>query len=222
MLTPEEGAELKYSWPFCPCTWQARQCWQEQVPAQGSCCTCLVEHPATLHHFSSSFWIRAVAQDTKRHRFRSLLSEHSSILPMQIPRQSINHQTLDSAHVTGDEGQAEVRVLLSHVAEVLLNTIKDSLYETQKLHMQEEEDKFPSDLMKSLTIWLQNRAFHNPFLSFDLSWFLGYTSQQEERLVSHVRTALAMWHVTPLTWRFYINSERRILESGLLLPVWEL
>lgn len=100
--------------------------------------------------------------------------------------------------MTGDEGQAEVRVLFSHVAEVLLNTIKNSLYKTQKLHMQEEEDNVPPDLMRSLTIWLQNRAFHNPFLSFDLSWFLGYTSQQEERLLSHLRKALAMWHVTPL------------------------
>lgn len=49
-------------------------------------------------------------------------------------------------------------MLLSHVAGVLLNTIKDSLYETQKLHLQEEEDKFPPDLVRSLTIWLQNRA----------------------------------------------------------------
>lgn len=79
--------------------------------------------------------------------------------------------------MTGDEGQEEVRVLLSHVAEVLLNTTKESLYKTQKLHMQEEEDKFLPDLVR--TIWLQKRAFHNPFLPSDSSWFLGYTSPQE-------------------------------------------
>lgn len=72
MLTPEEGAELKYSWPCCSCTWQARWCWQ--VPAQGSCCPCPAEHAATLHHSSSWFWSRAVAQDTERHRFGSLWS----------------------------------------------------------------------------------------------------------------------------------------------------
>lgn len=79
--------------------------------------------------------------------------------------------------MTADEGQEEARVLLNHVAEVLLNTTKESLYKTQKLLIQEEEDKFPPDLVR--TIWFQNRAFHNPFLPSDSSWFLGYTSPQE-------------------------------------------
>lgn len=86
-------------------------------------------------------------------------------------------------------------MLLSHVAEVLLNTIKESLYKTNELHMQEEEDKFSPDLVKSLTIWLQNRAFHNLFLPSDSSWLHKFTRR---RLVSHLRTALARWHVTPL------------------------
>lgn len=70
------------------------------------------------------------------------------------------------------KGRRRWGVLLSHVAEALLNRIKDSLYKTKKLRMQQEEGKLPWYLVRSLTSWLQNSAFPKPFSPI---WFISNT-----------------------------------------------